>query len=249
MRELLHRVGQRMDTVFSWLFVRKCPGCGTRIREDVLCADCQTQVREAVMTRCRHCGEQIAACRCTVLDGEVPLYSLMPYIPGGAHAASRLLLIRKQRLIPSLEDYLARLLAPLCSCAAAELGGEMSEWVLTYPPRSEKKRREVGHDQSCESARRLSVLAGMELVPCLARKHGANTAQKTLGAADRAENAQDSFVLVRRYRDSLRGKRVLLIDDIATTGSTLSACASILREAGAVSVVALTAAKTVHGVK
>lgn len=248
MRGILSLIRRVFDGICACLFARKCAVCRVGIRDGALCSDCLSQVRKAIMTRCTDCGETIAACRCTALcHRTVPVYSLMPYQPGKQDAASRLLLVRKERLNPSLEDTIAQMMSPLCLCAAAEMGGDASEWIITWPPRSEKKRREVGHDQSEESARRLSVLAGMELMPCIARKHGANTAQKTLGAAQRAENAQDSFMLVPKYMDSLRGKRVILIDDIATTGATLSACASMLLEAGAACVVALTAAKTVHG--
>ena len=85
------------------------------------------------------------------------------------------------------------------------------------------------------------------MLPCLERIHGADTAQKTLGAVERAENAQESYRLSHKYADAVRGRRVMIIDDIATTGATLAACASMLEEAGAACVIAVTAARTVHG--
>jgi predicted amidophosphoribosyltransferase len=95
-------------------------------------------------------------------------------------------------------------------------------------------------------AKRLSRYTGIPMISCLERMSGSDTAQKTLGAAQRSENAQGSYVLSRRFQADLRGKSVVIIDDIATTGATLAACASMLKEAGAVQVIALTAAKTVH---
>lgn len=160
--------------------------------------------------------------------------------------AERILLARKQKLEPAAEELLAELLSPLCMCAVAENGGD-GDWILTYPPRSKKKQREVGHDQSYETARRLSRLTGIPMIACLVRITGSDTAQKTLGAAQRTENAQGSYEISRRYEKDLGGKSVILVDDIATTGATLAACASILKEAGAVRMIALTAAKTVHG--
>lgn len=57
----------------------------------------------------------------------------------------------------------------------------------------------------------------------------ATAAQAQLGAVERAENIAGAF----EARGSLLGQRVILVDDVATTGSTLRACAAALREAGA----------------
>ena len=235
------------DAVSGMLFVRRCAVCGERICEGALCEDCFAQLRQALDAPCPSCGRKTALCRCTALDGgALAVYSLLPYRPGQMGAAERILLARKQRLDPTVEDLLSELLSPLCACAIAENGGGDGEWIITYPPRSKKKQHEVGHDQSCEMAKRLSRHTGIPMISCLERMSGSDTAQKTLGAAQRSENAQGSYVLSRRFQTDLRGKSVVIIDDIATTGATLAACASMLKEAGAVQVIALTAAKTVH---
>lgn len=66
--------------------------------------------------------------------------------------------------------------------------------------------------------------------------------QKTLSVSARYENAKRSFYLDPRY--DVRGKRVLLIDDVSTTGSTLAVIAELLRKAGAADVEAAVFAKT-----
>lgn len=68
------------------------------------------------------------------------------------------------------------------------------------------------------------------------------TNQKLLGAQQRRENAKGAFRL-KKHAD-LTGKRVLLIDDVCTTGSTLSACAELLKKAGAEEVFAAVFTKT-----
>lgn len=246
MRRLVSGLRALYDAFCAAVFVRRCAGCGERIREGALCEGCFAQFRQSLEAPCPSCGRKTALCRCTALDGgALAVYSLLPYRPGQNGAAERILLARKQRLDPTVEALLSELLAPLCSCAIAENGGD-GEWIITYPPRSKKKQHEVGHDQSCEMAKRLSRFTGIPMIACLERMSGSDTAQKTLGAAQRTENAQGSYVLSRRFQADLRGKSVVIIDDIATTGATLAACASILKEAGAVQVIALTAAKTVH---
>jgi len=237
------------------LFIRSCIGCGTAIGWDEatpLCRDCFAQYMEARNCTCPSCGAVLARCRCSVIGDGVPLYSLLPYRPaesGRPDTVSGILLSRKRRLHPDTEAFLAAQMAALCECVIAERakGGTREDWCLTYPPRSRKKQREVGHDQSCEMASRVSALTGIVLCPCLERVHGADIAQKTLGAAERVENAQESYRLAKKYETAIRGKRMILIDDIATTGATLAACASLLMASGAAETVALTAAKTVHG--
>ena len=67
------------------------------------------------------------------------------------------------------------------------------------------------------------------------------TTQTALDRAERMENLHNAFRL--RKNANVRGLRVLLIDDVLTTGSTLSECARVLKRAGATSVHAATAAR------
>jgi predicted amidophosphoribosyltransferase len=67
------------------------------------------------------------------------------------------------------------------------------------------------------------------------------TTQTAFDRAERMENLHDAFRL--RKKANVRGLRVLLIDDVLTTGSTLSECARVLKAAGAISVHAATAAR------
>jgi predicted amidophosphoribosyltransferase len=67
------------------------------------------------------------------------------------------------------------------------------------------------------------------------------TTQTALDRAERMENLHNAFRL--RKNADVRGLRVLLIDDVLTTGSTLSECARVLKRAGATSVHAATAAR------
>ena len=112
--------------------------------------------------------------------------------------------------------------------------------VLVPVPASPDRVRERGYDQAAliaaEAARRLSmpVLAAVE-------RTRATTAQFDLDRAGRAANLGGAFRAVPGA--PIGGRWVVLVDDVATTGATLAACATALLEGGAVAVSAITVAR------
>jgi len=100
--------------------------------------------------------------------------------------------------------------------------------------------RERGYNQSALLARELARHIRLPVAERALLRIHPTPPQVGLNAEQRAENVRNAF---RCGDDSLRGKRVLLIDDVLTTGSTLRACAQALLEGGAQAVWALTLAK------
>ena len=98
-----------------------------------------------------------------------------------------------------------------------------------------------GYNQAELLGRMLARETGLPLVSALVRRR-ATRHQSRLGRARRQHNLDGAFASRRGPR--LRGRHVLLVDDVTTTGATLRATAACLRQAGAASVVALTAART-----
>ncbi len=117
-------------------------------------------------------------------------------------------------------------------CAAEELGGAFD--VVTWAPVSEKRRRRRGYDQSELLAREAARLWDTAPEPML-RKTRDNPPQSGLDAAARRGNVRGVYEAARPER--IEGRRVLLVDDIVTTGSTLTECVRVLTAAGAKSVV------------
>lgn len=90
-------------------------------------------------------------------------------------------------------------------------------------------------------AKRLEMRTGIPSVNAVGAVRG-KTEQKTLNARGRRENAKRSFFVAKP--GLIRGKRVMLVDDVMTTGSTLSAIAEMLRDSGAADVKAAVFAQT-----
>jgi len=119
----------------------------------------------------------------------------------------------------------------IAQAAAERFPGEFD--TVTWVPVSAKRLRQRGYDQSRLLAEGACGLWGVTPV-CLLRKVRDNPAQSGLESAEaRWNNTRDAY---EAAGDSA-GKRVLLIDDVCTTGSTLSSCADALRKAGAAEIV------------
>lgn len=102
------------------------------------------------------------------------------------------------------------------------------------------KQWQRGFNQAELLARRVARRYGLRLSRNL-RRTRATESQAGLTLAERQTNLRDSFAV--RRPEQLRGKRVLLVDDVFTTGATLRASTACLKKAGAAHVVALTVAR------
>lgn len=124
-------------------------------------------------------------------------------------------------------------------------------YTVTWVPRRRSAIQKYGCDQSRLLAKEVSRQLG---IPCrqLVRRVGGEE-QKKLTRSGRKENAAVSFAVVMSDKKRKKGarstrvpERIILIDDLATTGSTLAACAKLLRGAGAKKIVPAVFAKTVR---
>jgi len=123
--------------------------------------------------------------------------------------------------------------------ADPRLDGRRIDLVVPVPLHPARKR-ERGFNQAELLAELLSARAGLAMRTSLERIRYTTT-QTVFDRAERMENLHNAFRL--RKKADVRGLRVLLIDDVLTTGSTLSECARVLKAGGALSVHAATAAR------
>ena len=113
---------------------------------------------------------------------------------------------------------------------------------ITWVPLSRKRLRRRGYDQARLLAEEISFRSGVPCEPML-RKLRNNPAQSRTGnAAKRKANVAGLYACPDEAL--VKGKRVLLVDDIVTTGATLSECASVLIRSGAAQVCAVTVARS-----
>ena len=127
----------------------------------------------------------------------------------------------------------------VAQCVHDHLDGRWD--LITWVPLSDQRRRERGYDQAFLLASAAALELGEVAVETL--RKGRNTeAQSGLdGDAARRANVLGAYTAVDA--ELVEGKRVLLIDDVITTGATISECARILRTVGAREVVCATLAR------
>ena len=206
------------------LFPPKCPIC-TKVQDRVgICAACEKELSWTEEKETLYCGSHGLRCA-------APLW----YEGGVRDAMLRLKFQGAMSVAEGFGEILAR-------CAAEQFGGEFD--TVTWVPVSRKRLRKRGYDQSRLLAQ--AACRRWDTKPVrLLRKTVNNPPQSTLGdAAARRANVLGVYAAVSP--ENLSGRRVLLVDDILTTGATLTECIRVLKDAGAADVMCVTVAKARH---
>lgn len=208
----------------------KCICCGLVACSDDLpvCSDCLGDFYRLLNTACRSCGMDICRCDC---HGE-KLAFLFWYDTGLSHHIVG-------QLKNNADLRFARFLSRLLVLRIKSLHKRGFE-AVTYIPRRKRGIRIAGYDQAKLIADETAKCLGIPCIPMLIR-HGRQE-QKLLSAAERKKRMKDRYSVVLYNQNNIR--RVLLIDDVSTTGATLSACAGLLRRAGIGQVIPAVVAKT-----
>lgn len=133
-----------------------------------------------------------------------------------------------------------RLAAPMAELLAQHVRSEPRPDVIVPMPASQRRLRERGFNQAAELARNLAALLGLPLALDLAQRATDTPPQAALPLADRARNVRGAF----RCDVDLSGLKIAVVDDVLTTGATLSELAGTLRRRGADTVVGWIVART-----
>jgi ComF family protein len=145
-----------------------------------------------------------------------------------------------RRVVGAWKERGLRRLAAWAAAVVADSIEPPDTECLTFVPADRDRRLERGHHAAEALARELARTWGIGLEPCLVRVRG-SPRQRELTRTERRDNVATAFTATGRPP-----ARVVLVDDVYTTGSTAHAAASALRKAGAQEVEVVTFARTIR---
>lgn len=209
------------DFVLDVLFPKKCVVCGKL--DQLFCDPCRQKILFLKQQNCPFClrlmprGRVCPSCRrASSLTGVLVM----------AHFEEPLKTViygYKYNFLKALREDLADLAWPYLT----DLG---DNFLLTFVPSDKKRQAWRGYNQAQELAEMLGKRIGAPFEQTLIRKKF-ETPQTALTKKERFQNVEGAFDAVGKV--SLRGKKIVIVDDLVTSGATLNACAKELRKQGA----------------
>jgi ComF family protein len=252
LRIRLTRMAGQLRPLLDLVLPPRCLRCGELVADPgALCAACFQEATFITHPLCARCGapfgadwgvpadEDAAGLLCADCARRPPVYhrarAALIYDDG----ARPLLLAFKHAdrtdAAGALAGWMARAGAPLLESADLIVPVPLHRWRLW-------RRR---YNQSGLLARALAARAGRPWAPDVLVRARATPTQGGMGRLGRADNVRGAFRIANPAR--IEGRRVLVVDDVMTTGATVEECARSLRRAGAAAVDVLTLARVVVG--
>ena len=231
-------------TVLEFFLPRMCLFCGAGVGEaaaQAVCPDCEAQIEWVQSPLCSCCGRPFAARDggdrlCGECATEAPPFAraraAAVYDGPVAAAIKRFKFAGQMAMLPVMQSWLHR---PGCLelAAAADL--------LLPVPLHPKRLKDRGFNQALLLAR---GFADKPLNFELLTRERHTAPQVGLNPKERRDNVRGAFAVAQP--EEVKGKNILLIDDLFTTGATAKECARVLRRAGAARVEVLTVARVKH---
>jgi competence protein ComFC len=224
--------------ILNILFPIECVGCG---REDVwLCNDCLLKLPLNSLHGCFFCGRENqtnATCPSCLVDYDLDGVFVC------ADYKNKIVSELIKKLKYSFAHELGKTMASIAELYFKKLFDEkkfnLADFIVAPIPLHKKRYNWRGFNQAEIIAENFAAKFNLEISENLIRvKH--KTPQAKLGGVERRENIKDCFAWCG---ENLSGKNILLLDDVATTGSTLNEAASVLKAAGAGKIWGLVIAK------
>ncbi|HWQ84496.1 MAG TPA: ComF family protein [Anaerolineales bacterium] len=220
----------------DWLYPPSCGGCG--LPGERWCPACRAAVRELKPPLCPHCGQMLAPDQVCLAcpPGGYRFRALRAWaeFSGPLRGAIHRL---KYNGDMALGESLARPLAGLLRGLAWRID------LVCPVPMGVARQQQRGYNQATLLALPLALACGLPYRPGALQKVRQTRTQVGLSRSARRQNVAGAFQAEARL---VQGKTVLVVDDVATSGATLDACAAAVLDAGAQAVYGLTLARAIY---
>jgi ComF family protein len=222
-----------------------CVLCDSAVRrQDEFCSDCFARIGFISEPRCRRCGVPFVSDGLAGADRTCPACQAAPPVFQRAVAAFRYDAEARRLILPFKHGDQTALTGVLVR-HMVRAGVELLERAEVLVPVPLHRRRLFirRYNQAALLSQAVGAAASRPVILDGLARMRMTTSLGTMTAEERAASVAGAFAVRPKRRDRLSGRRVLLIDDVITSGATANACATALLEAGALSVDVLLAAR------
>lgn len=229
------------------IYPPQCLSCKTIIGENGnLCPDCWEVIHFISGSKCNICGipfeyEINEAAICGSCMFKKPSYDCARAVFKYDDASRSLITSFKYSDKIAASDYFAKWIAR----SASDLIDEAD--LIVAVPLHRIRLFTRRYNQSSLLANSLAKLTKKPIHHNMLRRTKNTKPQAGMMFKQRILNVRGAFKINAKYADLIKGKNIILIDDVMTTGATIEACAKAIKKAGASKVTALTVARTVKG--
>ena len=243
--KLLHTLLELKDDILDFVYPQHCAICKQHLKKEErdVCEVCWNSLVTLPDPFCPYCRSfyEPRDTRCSFCE-----------------SAGRTIEDHKIALVRSLgrfDDYYKELIhrfkygkkIPLGKRLARRLGGTVngdytfleSDFLIPVPLHK-SRYRERGFNQSEIVAQEISKITGISVLKSGLKRRKNTKDQTNLSPEQREENVRGAFTVTESER--MNGKKIILVDDVITTGATLSECAHVLKQAGAEKIIGMTIA-------
>ena len=239
----MKKLPEFFQAALSLFYPPTCEGCSASIGAgEYLCTTCRSRAPRIVPPFCSKCSEPFSG----AITGS---FSCSNCANQTLHFEAAVAAYRARGIVRRLihefkyhqREYLRHVIGDWLAEVMNDSRLHSAQFDAIVPvPLHPAKHRERGFNQAVLLARSLSARTSLPVKLALERVRYTKT-QTAFDRAERMQNLRNAFRL--RAGQDVQGSRVLLVDDVLTTGSTLSECARLLKKSGACSVYAATAAR------
>ena len=229
---------------FEDLFMtnHSCVCCGREIPDGttfMLCEKCKSKMEPISGNICQKCGDVVSAESVKVCDlCKDANYVFENNFSCFYYTDTASKIIKKYKY--NSRKYYAKYIAEMMISGGFDF--EKVD-VITFVPMGKNRKRERGFNQAEEIAKELQKITNKEMLPLLEKvKESPNQAK--LSQSERRKNLLDSFDVLKENATKIKNKKIVIIDDVFTTGTTLNECSKVLLKHKPASVRTFTFAKT-----
>ncbi len=222
MKKTKRKLNKIKNEILDILYPPRCTGCGEVLIKGMMCESCKRSILPMKKPICRKCGSSLCdhdALECDPISAQV----IGVYYYGGA--VKKMILELKNGKNDRILD---EMFGDLCDRISEEYSDIDFDMTVCVPSYYKEE-----HNASAVIAKRISESYALDFDENTLEKYRKTRKQHTLTQGERMDNVKNSIRVLEGKEEYVRGKTVLLCDDVKSTGSTLDECCKALYLSGA----------------